>query len=179
MLHEIRLIAVLGLALILAACASPAERPDARATISTDEFSKTVDIEGPIMGENPFGGVAKFYDLVTTVDKQTHTYMHVVAVWVSYDNDPFNFQFADDDTAQALQLFRTSRAKRACPDCDRDETFNIVIPDATLRSHAATGYRIKVWSRGGDSIILTISPAMIATQFSGLDAYLRTGAIGP
>lgn len=164
--------------LVLAACASPADRPGARTTISTDEFSKTVDIEGPIMAENPFGGVAKFYDLVTRVDKQTSDYVHIVAVWVSYDNDPFNFQFAADDTAQELRLFRTSRAKRPCPDCDREETFNIVIPDAALRSHAATGYRIKVSSLAGASIILTISPAIIATQFAGLDEFLKTGEIG-
>ncbi len=178
MLHKIKLIAVLGSTLSLAACLSPAERPGAHATISTDEFSKTVNIEGPLMGENPFGGITKLYDLNTSVDKKTLAYTHILAVWVSYDNDPFNFQYADDDTAQSLPLVRTSRAKRICSDCDRQETFDIAIADAALRSHAATGYRIKVSSRAGDFIILTISPAMIAAQVEGLDAFLKTGTIG-
>lgn len=177
--YQISTIAVLGsVALILAACASPAERPGAHTAISTDQFSKTVDIEGPLMVENRFFGVSKFYNLVTRVDKQTHAYLQMVSVEVSYDNDPFNFQFAADDTAQELQLFRITRSSRACRDCEREESFNVVIPDAALRSHAATGYPIKVSSRAGYYIILTISPAMIATQFAGLDEFLKTGAIG-
>lgn len=166
-----------GLAVLaLAACTPPAERPDAQATITTDEFSRTIDIEGPLMAENPFGGIAKFYDLITRVDKATHTYSHILSVWVSYDNDPFNFQFANDDRAQALPLYRTSRAKRPCSSCDREETFDIALTDAALRSHAESGYRIRVSSLAGDHIILTISPAMIAKQFAGLDEYLRTVA---
>lgn len=165
------------LAVVLCGCTPPADRPGAQATITTDEFSKTVDIVGPMERDNPFAGVARFYNLVTHVDKATHAYLHVVAVLASYDGDPIFFQFASDDTARDLRLYPTSVPRRACADCNRAETFNIVVPDAALRSHAATGYRIKVTSRAGDFIVLTISPAMIAAQYAKLDLFLKTGAV--
>ena len=176
MRRKIGPIAFLGLTLALPGCVS-ADDPRLHTTLSTDEFSKTVAIESPWIGENPFGGVSKLYELITQNDKTTHQYAHVVTVWVSYDDDPFIFQFAADDTAAELPLVRTSRAKRPCSTCDRDETFDITVPDAALRSHVATGYRIKVSSAGGQAIILTISPEIIATQLADLDEFLKTGAI--
>jgi len=160
--------------LVLTACASPAEDPDARATIATDEFSKYVEIAGPLMYDYAYG-VYRFYALDTSVDKVTHQYLHLLIVELSYNSDdPINFQFAADDTAQDLALVRTGRDRKTCPDCNRGEGFKIVIPDASLRSHAATGYRVKLSSPRGNSVILTVSPAMIAKQFAGLDEYLKT-----
>jgi hypothetical protein len=169
---------VLGLmALILGGCAAAAERPDAHVTLSSDEFSKTIDIVGPVGGENPFFDVKKFYNLVTRVDKKTHRYFHELETRIIYFNDFYNFQFAADDTAQDLELVRIARSNRFCSDCYKEEDFNIVIPDAALRAHVTTGYSIKVWSRAGYYVILEISPAMIAMQLAGLDEFQKTGTI--
>ncbi len=162
-----------SIALALAGCSSPAERPGAQAQISTDEFSKTIDVDGLLMGENPFFGIKKFYNLVTHVDKQTHAYIHVIETRVDYDADPIDFQFASDDTAQTLKLIPVSHtSRRPCDDCFREEIFNIIVPDEALRAHVATGYRVKVSSRMSDAIILTITPAMIAAQYAGLNAVI-------
>jgi hypothetical protein len=167
------------IALVLAGCVSPGERPPPHTTIATDQFSKTIDIVGPIGGENQFGGTSTLYKLVTRVDKQTHAYFHVIRAEVSFVDSPLNFVFAADDTAETLQLVRISRERpdRSCAVCFGWEIFDIDVPDAALRAHAATGYSIKASSRDGYSVILTISPAMIATQFAGLDEFLKTGAI--
>jgi hypothetical protein len=173
--------ALFGLmALVLAGCVSPGERPPPHTTIATDQFSKTIDIAGPIGGENQFGGTSSLYKLITRVDKQTHTYVHVVKAQISFLDHPFNFLFAADDTTQALQLVPISRQRpdRTCAVCFGWESFEIYVPDAALRAHAATGYSIKVSSRAEYDYILIISPAMIATQFAGLDEFLKTGAIG-
>ncbi len=164
-----------GLALLaLGTCTAPAEDPRVGARIVSDEFSKYVEIAGPLMYDDD-SGVDRFYALSTNIDKVTHQYLHLLVVELSYDSDdPINFQFAADDRAQELQLIRTGRDKKACPTCNRGEGLQIVIPDAALRSHAATGYRVKVSSLRGNSIILALSPAMIAKQFASLDEYLKT-----
>jgi hypothetical protein len=160
--------------LALCACAAPAEDPSVGATVATDEFSKYVEIAGPLMYDYEYG-VYRFYALSTNIDKVNHQYLHLLVVELSYNSDdPINFQFAADDTAQDLQLIRTGRDRKTCPACNRGEGFQIVIPDAALRSHVATGYRVKLSSLRGNSIILAVSPAMIAKQFAGLDAYLKT-----
>jgi PDZ domain len=167
-----RICSVLGLiVLTLVGCASPAERPNARAGVSTDEFSKTIDINGPLMVSNPFFGLKSFYKLVTHVDKQTHRYEHVIETQFAYNGNFIYFQLAADDTAQALQ-FIPIRRERNTAYGDRMELFNVVVPDASLRAHAATGYRVKISARTGEEIILTINAAMIATQFQTLDTVL-------
>jgi hypothetical protein len=124
------------------------------------------------MGENPFFGIKKFYNLRTHVDKKTHAYSHVIETDLSYDADPIIFQFASDDTARPLRVIPVAHSSRRCKDCLRDEWINIVVPDDALRSHAATGYRVQVSSRLGDAAILTISPAMIAAQYEKLAAVI-------
>lgn len=180
MLHNSQALVLFGMmAAVLAGCVSPAQPP--HTTISTDQFSTTIDIEGPTDGQNQFGGTSTLYKLVTRVDKQTHAYFHLLKAHVSFIDSPFNFLYAADDTAQALQLVRISRERpeRNCAVCSGWETFAIYIPDAALRTHAATGYSIKAWSRDDYSVILTISPAMIATQLDGLDGFLKTAESGP
>ena len=168
-------IAILGLVLVLGACAAPAEAPTLHTMLSTDEFSKTADIVGPYGGANQFGGTSTLYRLVTRVDKKTHAYAHVLRAEVSFVDAPHRFSFAADDAAQELGFFPIARERADCAVCDGWEKFEITIPDAALRAHAATGYSIKVSSRDDDEVILTITPAMIATQFAGLEAFLESG----
>lgn len=179
--RNLQALALFGMmAAVLAGCIAQTERPPPHTTISTDQFSKTIDIEGLVGGENQFGGTSTLYRLITRVDKQTHAYSHLLRAEVSFIDTPFNFLFAADDTAETLQLVRISRDRpdRNCAVCSRWETFAIDVPDAALRAHAATGYSIKVSSRDDYSVILTVSPAMIATQFAGLDEFLKTSTVG-
>jgi len=173
---RIRSAAIFACLLIaLAGCLSPAERPDARAGTATDEFSKTIDVVGPLMIYNPLVGVKAFFKLVTRVDKQSHQYTHVIETEFRYNGTFIYFQLAADDKAQSLQLVPIKR-ERNIGSMDRGELFNIVVPDASLRAHAATGYRVKVSSRAGDNIVLVISPAMIAAQIEGLNRVLSPPA---
>jgi len=176
MLPKRRSFAILALMLMLVACAPTEPRP-LHTSIATDEFRKTVDIDGPYGGTSSFGGTQTLFRLETRVDKQTHGYVHVLRAAVSFIDRPFNFVYAADDTAEQLRLVRIARERADCAVCDGWEKFQIDISDAALRAHAATGYAIKVSSRDEYSVILTISPAMIATQLAGLEEFLKTGTV--
>jgi len=161
---------------ILAACAAPAERPGAQATISTDEFSKDIAIEGPLMGENPLIGIGKFYYLMTFVDKRSFTYRHFIAVTLDYAGNLVDFRYAADDTAQNLALIPIKRVRApACTVmCNKTEVFQIGVPDTTLHAHAGSGYRVRVSSLDGEYTTLDVTPAMIAAQYAALDQVLAT-----
>src|SRR5579862_4160531 len=105
MLRNLWSLPALGLALALAACAPTEPRP-LHTSITTDEFSKTVDIDGPYGGTSSFGGTQTLFRLETRVDKQTHGYVHVLRAAVSFIDRPFNFVYAADDTADQLRLVR-------------------------------------------------------------------------
>jgi membrane-associated protease RseP (regulator of RpoE activity) len=162
----------------LAGCSSPAEVPNARAQLQTDEFSKTVDIVGPAMFENPFIGMKKDYSLLSRVDKKTRAItIQLIQVNLEYNGTFYYFQFADDDTTQSLRLVPVKRERNLLFGGDRREAFTIVVPDSTLRAHLATGYRVKLSTKDGTETIIGITPAMIAAQFAAVDAYRASGTV--
>jgi len=162
-------------AFLLTACTPPAERPGAQAGVSTDEFSKTIDIVGPREVHNPFFGVKDFYRLVTHIDKRTHAYAHVIELEVAYNGKFYFFRYAADDTSEALRLIPVKRERNTLIG-DRVESFDILVPDAALRAHAASGYRVRISARDGTYYTIEISPAMIAAQFEQLAKVLGPGA---
>jgi PDZ domain len=164
---------------LMASCAPSPAGPETRTTISTDEFSKTIDILGPQPSGMTQGDTSVYesHRLVTLIDKKTHTYVHFIDVETSYYNGWIDFDFASDDTAQTLRLIPIYRARPTCRLCAWSETFEIAVPDAALRAHASSRYRVKISGRGGTSMIIPFTPAMIAEQYAALDQVLAK--IGP
>ncbi len=160
---------------LLAGCVPPAEVPGARAELVTDEFSKTLNVVGPMMVHNPFFGVKDNYRLVSLIDKQTHAVTHVIEVEVDHDGDFFNFRFAADDTSQSLFLVPIKRERNRFID-NRTELVNVIVPDAALRAHAASGYRVRLSAWDGTYYDIAITPAMIAAQFAEIAEVLGPSA---
>ncbi len=160
---------------LVAACAPPEPQlENAPPTVASDEFSKVIQIKGPSMKVGAWVGFTAFYNLFTDVDKQTHRYTHVIGVDVIYDRgDQIGYRYAADDTAQPLRLIPVVHTRsRVCKDCSREEIFNLAVSDAALRSHAVSGYRVKVSSILGDYLIIDITPPMIAAQYATLQKVL-------
>ncbi|HEY3919181.1 MAG TPA: PDZ domain-containing protein [Stellaceae bacterium] len=173
-----KLSAVAGLLLALGACASPADVPGAQPQLQTDEFSKTVDIVGPEMVENPFFGMKKHYDLLSRLDKRSRAVVvHLVEITLDYNGNFIYFRYANDDTAQSLRLIPARRTRNIPFGMDRREEFTIAVPDATLRAHVASGYRIKLSAQDGRETILSLTPAMVADQIAAVDNFRATGTV--
>ncbi|HVA14532.1 MAG TPA: PDZ domain-containing protein [Stellaceae bacterium] len=156
---------------LLAGCVPPAEVPGVRAELEASEFSKTLDVIGPMMIHNPFFGVKDNYRLVTLIDRQTHAVTHVIEIEIDHAGDFFNFRFAADDTSETLFLVPIKRERNRSID-NRTELVNVIVPDAALRAHAASGYRVRLSAWDGTYYDIAITPAMIAAQFAEIDKVL-------
>jgi hypothetical protein len=163
---------------LLAGCIAPAERPDARAELVADEFSRTLDVVGPMMIDNPVFGIKDNFRLVTHIDKQTHAVTHVIEVELDYDGSFFNFRYAADDAGEALALAPVKRARNVFGQ-DRSEMNDVIVPDAALHAHAATGYRVKLSARDGTYYIIALTPAMIAAQYAGIAEAIGSASSSP
>ncbi len=166
---------------LVAACAPPEPRlENAPPTVTSDAFSKFIEIKGPSMKVGAWLGYTAFYNLFTDVDKQTHRYTHLIGVDVIYDRaNQIGYRYAADDTAQPLRLIPVVHTRsRVCKDCSREEIFNIAVSDAALRSHAASGYQVKASSILGDYLIIDITPPMIAAQYVALQKVIGPEAAG-
>jgi hypothetical protein len=164
--------AIIGL---LTGCASPAENSNLRAQLVADEFSKTLDVVGPMMVDNPLFGIKDNFRLVSHIDKQTHAVTHTIEVEIDYDGNLINFRYAADDTGENLRLVQVKRARHVY-NKDHSEMSDVIVPDAALRAHATSGYRVKLSARDGTYYIIALTPMMIATQFTGIAE--ATGSMG-
>lgn len=165
----------------LGSCLPPPRLENTPPIINTDEFSKTIEIRGPARRVDFGVSFYAFYNLFTVIDKQTHRYRHQIGVDVVYDTDnQIGYRFAADDTAQSLPLTTLARTRsRICKDCTREEVFDVDVPDASLRSHAQSGYRVKVSSVLNDYLIVEITPPMIAAQYAALEQLIGPEAATP
>jgi PDZ domain len=165
---------------LLAGCLPGPRLEDKPPTIKTDEFSKSITIKGPARRVYLGLDFTLFTNLFTIIDKATHRYRHQIGVDVVYDTvNQIGYRYAADDTAQRLPLISVAHTRsRVCKDCSREEIFDIDVSDAALRAHAQTGYRVKIWSTLGDSIIFEITPPMIAAQYAALEQVIGPQAAG-
>lgn len=165
---------------LLAGCLPGPRLEDKPPAIKADEFSKSITIEGPARKEYLGLNFTFYTNLFTIIDKATHRYRHQIGVDVVYDTlNQIGYRYAADDTAQSLRLISVARTRnRVCKDCSREEIFDIDVPDAALRAHAQTGYRVKIWSTPGDSVIFEITPPMIAAQYAALEQVIGPEATG-
>jgi hypothetical protein len=157
---------VSALLLLLAACAAP----QPHVTVKDDQFSRQVTILGWGSYETPYGGIARDWRLRSWVDKQTHAVSHQIYIEMSYDDEYQFFEAAADDTARSLAVIAIDRSFM-CPhlDCTHFETIGVEIDEATLRARAGQGFRIKISSRRGSTLILPLSPTQIGLQLAAID----------
>ena len=168
----------IALAMLLAAmaggCASPAERPDIAPQITNDEFSPTLEVDGPLMVENPFFGLRKSYQLITYIEKKSHAATYAIEAAIKSDlGDVVSVRAARDDTTTALRVAPVLRGRGG------NVVVDIFVAEATLRARAVTGYRVEVIARDGTATVLTITPRMISEQLAAVDQYLRGVGQGP
>lgn len=160
--------ALLSFAALAAAagCTSPAERPDVKPQVSTDEFSPDVVVDGPAMIVNPLVGIRKSYGLITYIDKRTHIATYAIEAAIN-GWDVIDVRYANDDTATPLRVEPVVRTRR------RNAVVDVIVSEATLRARAATGYRVELIASDGSPTIVNITPMMISEQLAAVDQYLR------
>ena len=160
---------VVAVLLVLSGCAAPGPQ---HAVVQTDQFEPTATVRGPAQFENPFGGIARSWNLRTIIDKKTGIAADQLYVDLSYVGDWKFFNRASDENAHELKVRQIDRSVGGCyGGCSLYEAVGIDLDDAVLRAHAKTGYRIKLSAHSGDALILPITPAMIAEQVRVVDAY--------
>ena len=157
-------------AILLAGCATAPSGP----TVKTDEFSKDITIVSVPKGENPFAGIFRLWRLRSWVNKDTGVARHQLYVDLHYNFSWKFFQSASDESATPLNVVSIDKEVIDCHSfCDYSETVGIELSDATLRSHLDSGYRIKLGAKSGDSVILEVTPEMLAQQFAEVDKYAK------
>ncbi len=166
-------LAAIVAALAIAPLHAQTSGPSGIQGVETDEFSPLMTIHGIAESENQLGGISKTWHLRSVVGKFDGATAHQLYVGVNYFSSTRrkSFNWASDDTATPLTVKTiASEADNSCSrklfayGCDHAEDFGIEVTTAVLRAHAATGYRIKISAKSGDSFALVISPNQIAAQ---------------
>lgn len=170
------LVVVAGLLGVLGGCVPPAEVPNARAVLETDEFSASLDVVGPLMIDNPLFGITDNFRLVTHIDKRTRAVTHVIEVEIDHEGEFFNFRYAADDTGTPLPLVPVKRQRNVFG-VNRTELVDVIVSEAALRAHAASGYRVQLSARDGTYYVIALTPAMIAAQFDEVAQVLGSTAV--
>lgn len=165
-----RAILLLGAAVLaLAGCASPHQQ----VTIQTDEFSKTVDINGEYTWSTPLGGPFAHWFIRSFVDKTTHQAINQLYVDISYTTlAGWRFyEDAADENSNFHPLTVINRDVESCQGgfigCDYDETVGIELSNAFLADHQS-GFRIKISAHSGDAYIVAVSEQAVKRQLAAL-----------
>lgn len=150
--------------------------------VESDEFSPAMKINGITESEIPLGGIFRYWHLRSFVNKNDGTTDHQLYVSIRYSSSARkkSFNLANDDTATELNVRPIwSESQISCLNnmfssgCSYAEDIGIDVTAESLRAHAATGYRIKVTAKNGDSFIVAVSPAQIAAQLSTAEKCLE------
>jgi PDZ domain len=141
--------------------------------VESDEFSMLMKINGAVESDNPVAGIFKTWRLRSFVSKRDGTAEHQIYVTLRYHSltSRNHFNSASDETAAPLTVktiasnFEYGCSKKAFSyGCNNSEHIGIDVTANVLRAHAATGYRIKISAKSGDSFIIVVSPNQIAAQ---------------
>ncbi len=171
------------LVVLLASCAPHGAR--------TDEFSDHVTLDSAHDTKASLFGPDYEWELQSTVGKAApHDVGHRLLVWIELRNLPklltkgvaeenTRYRFAADDTAAPLPVVPIGDAKCGFGDqtCTvTRQTIAVPVPDAALRAHVVTGYRVKVTPNDGDAIILSLAPVLLAKQLTEVDNLVQGDA---
>ncbi len=174
----------LALGLVLASCGSQGTH--------SDEFSDHVTIDSAHGADaSLLGGPDYEWELQSTVGKDApHEVGHRLLAWIELRHLPslltkgaptesVRYRFASDDTAQPLPVVPIVDAKCRFGDqtCTvTTQTIAVPVPDAALRAHVVTGYRVKLVPNDGDPIVLSLAPALLAKQLTAVDNLVQGDA---
>lgn len=164
---------------LLLLCACAAYLPPPKVTITTDEFSPNVELDGPMARDTVWSqGITYEWGLVTFINKKTHAVTHALYFTAEYDGQRDHFIDAYDDTATRLNVTVVGSDKGACfeGDCSIFEQAQASLNDSYLRERLKEGFRIKVITRGGTRTVLSVSPHLIQMQLDALEQYLHPAA---
>jgi len=171
-------LAALALLTLLAACAAPAAGPPHIDHVNSDEFSKNYEIIGMPQSETPDVHVVRIqatykWALRSWVDKTTHNAHHAIYFYIHYSGaHRRNFFLANNENAEEMEIVPIEKAGHGCASkCDIIEALDVTIDEKMLRTHANSGFRIKISSRSGDEIIIPITPVMIQLQLEAVSKY--------
>ncbi|MGH6794109.1 MAG: PDZ domain-containing protein [Methylocella sp.] len=176
------LFAAVAVALSIAPLHAQTSGPSGIQGVESDEFSPLMTIHGIVESENPLAGRSKTWNLRSFVGKFDGATTHQLYVGLNYFSSTrrHTFSWASDDTAMPLTVTPiASLADHSCSrklfsyGCYYSEDIGIEVTTAALRAHAATGYRIKISAKSGDSFVLVISPNQIAAQLDTMQQCLE------
>ena len=155
--------------------------------IRTDQFSKSIDISGGSTEVENASGLREQRSqwlIRSWVDKETRESRHQIYWDTSYYGDWHFYESASDEEANPHAVVTVDRRVISCADlfplrsgCEYSETVGIDIGDYFLRSHAG-GFRIKLSSRGGGSVVIVVPPEAVSKQLALL-AQVGARASGP
>jgi len=169
---------VVGWALLGLVVACPVARADgAGVVVTSDEFSRIVEIvgiKGPVDPQPR--GVDMAWALRSSIDKNAQAAAHQVYVDFNYTADTMGSFRASDDRATALKVVPIYQHACAFDQCPKQDVVGVTLDEATLRARADQGFRIKLVAKSGYSVILKVTPEMIATQFYA-DRLILSGAV--
>ncbi|MFZ0498924.1 MAG: hypothetical protein WAM52_07300 [Steroidobacteraceae bacterium] len=163
----------LVVALLLGGCATT-DRQAARAgvQIQRDKFSSAITVVGPPDSVNPYGGTFREWFLKSRVDK-THLVITQLYVDIGYVGSSWRgYGTATDDKATPLMIDKTGSQVRTCFGsgvCSRDEVVLVRLDDGKLKSHVQEGYAVKLSTKSGNGLTITVSPVQIQAQLTTLD----------
>lgn len=140
------------------------------AVISNDQFSKSLEISGPKEYETPFAGITKIWFLRSRVDKSNGYATTQIYLYISYLGSSWNFfGRASDIETTSLQVVKIGSNVDSCRTlCSYSETIGIEVDTNVLARFQERGYPVKVYGKSGDSFVITVTPAQIASQLDAL-----------
>jgi len=140
--------------------------------VSTDEFSKTTEIDGTYIKKNPFGGTFEKWYLRTFIHHLTGESDTGIYYVTDYNGDWRFYQNASDNSGKDFDVLNVDKSVVIClSDCLLSETISIPLTDNYLRLHKETGIFIKIYAHSGDANIINVTPEMIQEQLEAIDQY--------
>jgi hypothetical protein len=166
--------AVAALPLAVAGCASMDQKVAQASQVQAadDPFKPHREYAtGEVASGNSLGLGAK--KLIAQVDKKSGAATFLLRFQIVYTSGhPRHYDSARNNRAEQLAL-RTIQRQGQCRignDCPYGDLFEVVLPEAHLRSAGPGGYPIKVFARNGPEIVIDIPQQMISALLARVDA---------
>ncbi len=163
-----------GLAILAATPLSATAGAKPPVQIIDDKYRPTVFLAGPQITKIPFGGTTRFSSLGTTIDRRTGFTFTRLVVTLNYLGGWRWYEAATDDSATAYEVTKlNSSVDGLCgvAGCSLTENVAIELPEPLLRLKVKTGFKLKLFAKSGDSILIDVTGEQIEMQLASLEKY--------
>ncbi|MBI1868826.1 MAG: PDZ domain-containing protein [Methylocystis sp.] len=149
--------------------------------IEDSEFDSEVKVIGLHLFDNPFwGGIRKEWLIRSFINKKTKTVSHQLYIDLDYTGNWHFYDSASDNSATPLHVTQIDSSVGSCSGgCSLSETIGVDMDDKVLRAHASDGYRVRLNSKSGNTIILTVSANQIIPQLDAIDSHVAAMSFRP